>query len=77
MTNPTPHVLRLPGKGKTIAVVGDIYRFLATGVDANGKYAMRETIVPLGMGCVPVSLGGVRSSSIHGMSSASVNSVLF
>lgn len=53
MTNSTPHVLRQPGKGKTIAVVGDIYRFLATGVDTAGKYAMWEAIVPPGGGPPP------------------------
>jgi quercetin dioxygenase-like cupin family protein len=53
MTTPTPHVLRPPGKGKTIAVVGDIYRFLATGVDTAGKYAMWEAIVPPGGGPPP------------------------
>src|ERR1700733_6289281 len=34
-----------PGKGRTIAVVGDVYRFLATGDDTNGKYALWEAIV--------------------------------
>ena len=41
--NPT---VRTPGQGRTIAVVGDVYRFLATGEDTNGKYAMWEAIVP-------------------------------
>lgn len=50
---PTPHVLRVPGKGKTIAVVGDIYRFLATGADTANKYAMFEAIVPPGGGPPP------------------------
>ncbi len=31
--------------GRTIAVVGDIYRFMATGEETNGKYAMWEAIV--------------------------------
>ena len=32
--------LNMPGQGRTIAVVGDV--FLATGEDTNGKYAMWE-----------------------------------
>lgn len=44
--------LRKLSEGRTIAVVGDVYRFLATGEDTNGKYAMWEAIVPPG-GCPP------------------------
>jgi hypothetical protein len=40
--------LRKPGEGRTIAVIGDVYRFLATGEDTNGKYASWEAIVPPG-----------------------------
>jgi hypothetical protein len=29
-----------PPQGRTVAVVGDVYRFLATGEDTNGKYAV-------------------------------------
>ena len=39
-TNVTPAAIRKPGEGRTIAVVGDVYRFLATGDDTNGKYAL-------------------------------------
>ena len=46
-------VTRQPGDGRTIAVVGDVYRFLATGADTNGKYAMWEAIVPPGGGPPP------------------------
>jgi mannose-6-phosphate isomerase-like protein (cupin superfamily) len=42
---PAP-TLRTPDEGRTIAVVGDVYRFLATGEDTNGKYAIWEAIVP-------------------------------
>ena len=28
--------LRQPAEGRTVAVVGDVYRFLATGEDTNG-----------------------------------------
>ena len=45
--------IRIPGQGRTIAVVGDVYRFLATGEDTNGKYAMWEAIVPPGGGPPP------------------------
>lgn len=40
-------------KGRTIAVVGDVYRFLATAEDTNGKYAMWEAFVPPGGGPPP------------------------
>jgi quercetin dioxygenase-like cupin family protein len=43
-------VLRSPTQGRTIAIVGDVYRFLATGDDTNGKYALWEAIVPPGGG---------------------------
>ena len=42
--------IRKPNEGRTIAVVGDVYRFMATGEDTNGKYAMFEAIVPPGGG---------------------------
>ena len=45
--------IRTPAKGRTIAVVGDVYRFLATGEETNGKYAMWEAIVPPGGGPPP------------------------
>jgi len=48
-----PASLTTPGQGRTIAVVGDVYRFLATGDDTNGKYAMWEAIVPPGGGPPP------------------------
>lgn len=45
--------LRKPAQGRTVAVVGDVYRFLATGEDTNGKYALWEAIVPPGGGPPP------------------------
>jgi len=48
--NPT---INVPPQGRTIAVVGDVYRFLATGEDTNGKYAMWEAVVPPGGGPPP------------------------
>ena len=38
-------VLRLPGEGRTVAVVGDVYRFLATGDETEGKYALFEALI--------------------------------
>ena len=46
-------LLTKPTEGRTIAVVGDVYRFLATGDDTNGKYALWEAIVPPGGGPPP------------------------
>lgn len=45
--------LRTAGEGRTIAVVGDVYRFLATGEETDGRYAMWEAIVPPGGGPPP------------------------
>jgi quercetin dioxygenase-like cupin family protein len=42
--------LRKTSEGRTFAVVGDVYRFLATGDETNGKYALLEAIVPPGGG---------------------------
>ena len=48
--NPTIHK---PGEGRTITLVGDVYRFMATGEDTGGKYAQFEAIVPPGGGPPP------------------------
>src|SRR5260370_40761494 len=53
MTMPSRAVIRPHSEGRTIAVVGDVYRFLATGADTNGKYALWEAIVPPGGGPPP------------------------
>lgn len=45
--------LKQPGEGRTTGVVGDIYRFLATGEDTDGRYAVMEAIVPPGGGPPP------------------------
>ena len=45
--------VRIPPQGRTVAVVGDVYRFLATGEDTDGKYALWEAIVPPGGGPPP------------------------
>jgi quercetin dioxygenase-like cupin family protein len=49
-TNVTRAVIGNAGEGRTVAVVGDLYRFLATGADTNGKYALCEVIVLPGGG---------------------------
>src|SRR5947209_14561529 len=46
-------VLNAPPQGRTIAVVGDVYRFLATGEETNGKYALLEALVGPGGGPPP------------------------
>jgi len=53
MSNLSKPVIRKPTQGRTVAVVGDVYRFLATGEDTNGKYALWEAIVPPGGGPPP------------------------
>jgi quercetin dioxygenase-like cupin family protein len=53
MNTPREPILRQPGDGRTIGVVGDVYRFLATGEDTNGKYAMWHATVPPGGGPPP------------------------
>lgn len=45
--------INTPPRGRTVAVVGDVYRFLATGEDTNGKYAQWEAVVPPGGGPPP------------------------
>jgi len=50
---PHPSILTAPDAGQTVAVVGDVYRFLATGEQTNGKYATWEAIVPPGGGPPP------------------------
>ena len=53
MSHPTMPVIRNPAQGRTVAVVGDVYRFLATGDDTNGKYALFEALVGPGGGPPP------------------------
>jgi mannose-6-phosphate isomerase-like protein (cupin superfamily) len=45
--------VRTSAEGRTVAVVGDVYRFLATGDETNGAYALFEAIVPPGGGPPP------------------------
>jgi quercetin dioxygenase-like cupin family protein len=46
-------IINSPPQGRTIAVVGDVYRFLTTGDDTNGKYALFEALVGPGGGPPP------------------------
>jgi quercetin dioxygenase-like cupin family protein len=53
MSSTARFLVNKPGEGRTIAVVGDVYRFLATAEDTNGKYALWEALVPPGGGPPP------------------------
>jgi quercetin dioxygenase-like cupin family protein len=46
-------LLRHSSEVRTVAVVGDVYRFLATGAETDGKYAIWESLVPPGGGPPP------------------------
>ena len=48
-----PATIRKPDEGRRIGIVGDVYRFLATGEETDGKYATFEAIVPPGSGPPP------------------------
>jgi len=48
-----PPTLRQPSEGQTVAVVGDVYRFMATGDETDGRYAMFEAVVRPGGGPPP------------------------
>ena len=45
--------INTPPRGRTVAIVGDVYRFLATGEDTSGRYALWEALVPPGGGPPP------------------------
>tara|TARA_R110002096_G_scaffold374983_3_gene568661 strand:+ start:1095 stop:1574 length:480 start_codon:yes stop_codon:yes gene_type:complete len=45
--------VRKPNEGRRIGIVGDVYRFLATGEETDGKYATFEALVPPGSGPPP------------------------
>lgn len=48
-------LVRPSNEGKTLAVLGDVYRFLATGEETDGQYACFEAIVVPGGGPPPHS----------------------
>lgn len=53
MTMEHQPTVRKRDEGRTMGVVGDVYRFLATGQDTSGTYALWEAIVPPGGGPPP------------------------
>ncbi len=53
MTMNHPATIRKPNEGRRIGIVGDVYRFLVTGEDTDGKYATFEAFVPPGSGPPP------------------------
>lgn len=51
---PAAHVIHSgPGQGQAYSAVGDVYRFLATGEQTAGAYALAEARVPPGGGPPP------------------------
>ena len=46
-------VVTTPAEGRTISLVGDIYRFLVVGEETGGRYALFEATVPPGGGPPP------------------------
>jgi quercetin dioxygenase-like cupin family protein len=50
MVSTNQPTLRRSTEGRKVAVVGDVYRFLVTGEETNGSYAMMEAIVLPGGG---------------------------
>ncbi len=53
MSDARQPVVRATNQGRTISVVGDLYRFLAEGSDTAGKYATFHATVPPGGGPPP------------------------
>ena len=50
MNQPLSVTIRQADEGRTIGIVGDIYRFLVTGEETGGRYAMFEAVVLPGGG---------------------------
>jgi mannose-6-phosphate isomerase-like protein (cupin superfamily) len=46
-------IIRSSQQGRTVSLVGDVYRFLATGEDTNSKYTLIEALVGPGGGPPP------------------------
>jgi quercetin dioxygenase-like cupin family protein len=53
MTNRPQPIILQPGAGRAIGLVGDVYRFLATGEETGGKYSLCEAVVLPGGGPPP------------------------
>src|SRR6516164_8166402 len=52
-TNRMKPIIRSSQQGRTVSLVGDVYRFLATGEDTNFKYTLIEVLVSPGGGPPP------------------------
>jgi len=48
-----PATIRPPSEGVRVSVVGDLYRYLATGDETGGTYAMIDALIPPGGGPPP------------------------
>ncbi|QDU76024.1 Quercetin 2,3-dioxygenase [Bremerella volcania] len=48
-----PATIRPANEGTRVAVVGDLYRYLATGNETGGAYAMIDALIPPGGGPPP------------------------
>jgi quercetin dioxygenase-like cupin family protein len=46
-------LIRTAGESRTLGVVGDVYRILATGAETGGTYALMDALVPPGGGPPP------------------------
>ena len=46
-------IIRSSQQGRTVSLVGDVYRFLATGEDTNSQYTLIEALVSPGGGPPP------------------------
>ncbi len=53
MSGPEQPMIKEPTEGRTIGIVGDIYRFLATGAETGGRYSIFEATVLPGGGPPP------------------------
>jgi hypothetical protein len=53
MSMTRPPTIKKSSEGRTVAVVGDVYRFLATGDNTLGTYGLWEAIDPPGGGPPP------------------------
>src|SRR5215468_983800 len=53
MSGTARFLVKKPGEWRTVVVVGDVYRFLATGEDTSGNYALFEAFVSPGGGPPP------------------------
>jgi len=53
MSNPAQLIHQGPGEGAAYSAVGDVYRFLATGAQTGGSYALAEARVLPGGGPPP------------------------